>query len=271
MIYICIEIGGVKKIKTKLLNLLTKYGYNIIKLEEEKMKKQKAIPQLEYKKSSKKEIIWSIICFAIYIVIKDTSLLRLLFSTNRSITSALLISFVSDLIILGIAIFALKDIVKRDLKIFKENSKVYLKYLLPRFLKFLLIYIIVSAVCTKLLSNGQQSENQEVVNVLPIWYLISNAVIIGPILEEFIYRGIPRRFISNKIFFIIFSAIIFGISHVLFEDNFVNAIVNMIPYSVMGGFFAYIYASTENLTNSMLCHIVYNSIVVFFMIIAGNG
>lgn len=62
-------------------------------------------------------------------------------------------------------------------------------------------------------------------------------------MEELIYRGILRRFINNKIFFIILSAIIFGISHVLFEENFVNAIVNMIPYSVMGAFFAYIYVS----------------------------
>ena len=235
------------------------------------MKKQEAIPKLEYQKSNKKEIIWGIICIAIYIIIKDTSLLRLLFPARGSITKALLISFASDLIILCIAIYALRDIIKRDLKVFKENSKVYIKYLLPNFLKFLLVYFIISAVCTILISSGQQSENQEIVNVLPIWYLISNAVIIGPIMEELIYRGILRRFINNKIIFIMLSAIIFGISHVLIEENFVNAIVNMIPYSVMGGFFAYIYASTENLTNSMLCHIVYNSIGVFFMIIAGNG
>jgi len=235
------------------------------------MKKQIAIPQLEYKKSNKKEIIWSIICIATYIVISDTPLLRLLFPTNGSITRGLLISIVSELIILGVAIIALKDIIKRDLKIFKDNIKAYLKYLLPRFLKFLLIYFIVSVVCTKLLSNGQKSENQEIVELLPIWYIISLVVIIGPILEEFIYRGIPRRFINNKIIFIIFSAIIFGISHVLFEENFVNAIVHMIPYSVMGGFFAYMYASTENITTSMLCHIVYNSIGAFFIIMAGNG
>ncbi len=233
------------------------------------MKKQVIIPQLEYKKSNKKEIIWSIICVVIYIVIKDTNLLSLLFPSKGSITGVLLISFASDLIILGIAIFDFKDIIKRDLKIFKENSKTYLKYLFPRFLKFLLIYFIVSAVCTNLLSNGQKSENQQIVDVLPIWYLISNAVIMGPILEEFIYRGIPRRFIKNKIIFIIFSAIIFGISHVFIEENFVNALVNMIPYSVMGGFFAYIYASTENITNNILCHIVYNSIGAFFIIIAG--
>lgn len=235
------------------------------------MKEQGTIPQLEYKKSNKKEIVWSIICIAIYILIKDTSLLRVLFSTKGSITRVLLISFASDLIILCIAIFALKDIVKRDIKIFKDNAKVYLKYLLPRFLKFLLVYFIVSTVCSNLLLNGQQSENQEIVNVLPIWYLITNAVIIGPILEEFVYRGILRRFISNKKFFIIFSAIIFGISHIIFEENFVNAIVNMIPYSVIGGFFAYIYVSTENLTNNILCHMVYNSIGVLFMIMAGNG
>lgn len=235
------------------------------------MNKQESIPQLEYKKSNKKEIIWSIICIVTYIVIKDTPLLRLLFPPNDSITFGLLVSLTSDLLVLGIAIYGFKDILRRDLKIFKENAKEYLKYLLPRFIKFLVIYIIVSAICTMKLGNGQKSENQQVLDILPIWFLIIDAVIVGPILEEFIYRGILRRFLSNKMFFVLISAIVFGIAHVFFEDNLGTAIINMIPYSVMGGFFAYIYASTENITNNMLCHITYNAIGVFLMILTGNG
>ena len=232
------------------------------------MNKTKSIPQLEYKKSNKKEIIWCIICLVAYIVIKHTPILRLLFPTNNSVTISLFISLIPDLVILCMAFFIFKDILKRDLKVFKENSKQYIKYLCPRFIIFIVIYIIVSAICTMLLANGQKSENQEILELLPIWFLIADGAIIGPILEEFIFRGIFRRFLSNKIVFILFSAIIFGIVHVVFEENLKTAIIQMVPYSVMGGFFAYIYASTDNLTTNMLCHITYNALCVFFGIIS---
>lgn len=234
------------------------------------MSKGQTIPQLKYEKSNKKEIIWSMVCVIIYILIKDTALLSKLFSNIESLKVALFIDLFFDLAILGITILVFKDRIKRDLKLFKENAKAYLKYIFPKFLLYLLLYFIISIICMKMLPESQKSVNQQTSEFLPTWYLILGVVIIGPILEELIYRIIPRRFISNKVIFIVISAIIFGIAHVTREESIYNAFIHMIPYSVMGGFFAYIYASTDNLTNNTLCHMFHNMIVVFFMLMASN-
>lgn len=44
-------------------------------------------------------------------------------------------------------------------------------------------------------------------------------IIIGPIIEEFIFRFLPYRFIKNKILYVIVSTVIFAGMHVLNDPN----------------------------------------------------
>lgn len=45
------------------------------------------------------------------------------------------------------------------------------------------------------------------------------AIIIGPIIEEFIFRFLPYRFIKNKTLYIIVSTVVFAAMHVISDPN----------------------------------------------------
>lgn len=50
-------------------------------------------------------------------------------------------------------------------------------------------------------------------------YISILAIIIGPIMEEFIFRFLPYRFINNKLLYIIVSTVIFAAMHVVDDPN----------------------------------------------------
>ena len=99
---------------------------------------------------------------------------------------------------------------------------------------------------------------------LNIFYIL-NIAIVGPILEEYLFRGIVYNrlleFNDNKKSYII-SVIIFSLMHI-------KSIINMIYAFIMGLILNKIYIEQKTLKSSILFHIVINttSSVIFPLII----
>ena len=87
-----------------------------------------------------------------------------------------------------------------------------------------------------------------------------DALFSTPIVEEVIFRGVLRRFIKNNTLFIIASGIIFGVLHTIGEASLANIIIMAMPYAVLGGGWAYLYAKTDNITNNILAHAFQNTL-----------
>lgn len=221
---------------------------------------KKEIPHLEYQKSSKKEIIFGIILVIAYF---SNILLDKVIPPDISQTTAILITVVYYIVIFVLAIVCFKDRLKRDIKLFKENSKAYIQYVLPRLGIMYVIFVISNTICI-LLTQQATSTNQSMIEAMSLWFTIPVAVIWAPIVEESIFRGVLRRFIKNDKLFIIISAVIFGLLHSIVEATVLNVIIMTIPYAILGGFLAYIYAKTNNITVNILSHTFINTIAMLF-------
>lgn len=144
--------------------------------------------------------------------------------------------------------------IKRDLKTFKDNFGTYIKFILPRFGLMYIAYFVVT-IFTIIVTRNIGSVNQQNLESLPSWYVIPLAIIYAPIVEETIFRGLIHKIIKNDTIFIIVSAICFGLLHTITSEvTLMNVIFKALPYSVLGGFLAYIYSKTENISTNMFCH-----------------
>ena len=102
-----------------------------------------------------------------------------------------------------------------------------------------------------LYSNGQPTF------LAAIFFFISS-VIIAPIFEESVDRGyFMNTFFPNSKYYldVILSALIFGISHLVFSHR---DPISLIIYSLGGLFFALVYRWTKNLKITILCHSFFN-------------
>ena len=220
---------------------------------------KKEIPKIEYEKSSIKEKILGIVLVILYF---SQFLIRRSFFPDLSIQALLGIMLVVYLILLIVTILIFKDKYKKDFKLYKENSKAYFSFVVPRFVIMYIIFIAISLICL-LITKQAVSTNQENLEKLPLWFSFLSAAFYAPVVEEAIFRGVFRRFIKNKVVFIAVSGIVFGLLHTLgLEENITKALIMSLPYITMGTFFAYIYAKTENIIPSTLCHMFNNIYVV---------
>lgn len=224
---------------------------------------KKEIPHIEYQKPSKKEIVFGLILILAYF---SNYLISAIIPEDISLVTARIIVVAYYILLFVLSIVCFKDRLKRDIKLFKENSKAYLQYVLPKLGIMYIIYFCSSFICI-LLSGESTSVNQSTIESMPLWFTIPLAVVWAPIVEEAIFRGVLRRFIKNNKLFIVTSAIIFGLLHTIEEATISNMIIMAIPYAILGGFFAYIYAKTENITNNVLAHAFHNTIATIMSIV----
>ena len=215
---------------------------------------KRKIPELEYVSPSKKHIIIGIVLLLLYF---SNFLIAYFLKTTTSTALKAIIPIAFYIIIFVAFIIYLKDIIKKDFKIFKENWKAYISFILPRLGIMYLIYYACNIICV-LLSHKAVSENQSLIEALPLWLTFPLAVIWAPIVEEGVFRFCIRNFIKNKIVFIVLSSLIFGLIHCIHESSIVNIILTAIPYSILGGFMAYLYAKTNNATCNILAHAFHN-------------
>ena len=102
-----------------------------------------------------------------------------------------------------------------------------------------------------LYSNGQPTFLSTVLK-------FSLIVVVAPILEEIVLRGyFMNTFFPNSKYYldVILSALIFGISHLVFSHRYP---ISLIIYSLGGLFFALVYRWTKNLKITILCHSFFN-------------
>lgn len=93
---------------------------------------------------------------------------------------------------------------------------------------------------------------------LNIYLAILSSGIIGPILEEMLFRYVFLNRLRN--FFtmrnaILLSSLVFALLH--------GNIITMIYAFIMGFIFAYVYVKYDNIKVSIMCHISANTIVIF--------
>ena len=205
---------------------------------------------------------------SISLSIPELGVLHLTKFLKWGIDGYFIILAVKQLALLGLFIYWLKK--KKMLYIFeKKGSK-----------KSRFLYLVISLVATyfvRQLLNTFQLQFHHLINNKYIFQdlistLYSNgqptflatsfhfisSVIIAPIFEEVVDRGyfMNTIFLNSKYYLdVILSALIFGISHLVFSHR---DPISLIIYSFAGLFFALVYRWTKNLKITILCHSFFN-------------
>lgn len=119
---------------------------------------------------------------------------------------------------------------------------------------------IVSMLLKQILNLGTDtSTNQSAINSIldsnGAFLMIISAVVIGPLVEEIIFRKVIFGLIPNDILAIIVSSTLFGLVHVTSEPNFPLFFTNFIAYAGMGVFLGCVYK--KNRHNLFLLYVIH--------------
>jgi uncharacterized protein len=184
---------------------------------------------------------------------------------------ASLLNFLIYLILLPLVFYVLRSDIIVDFNIFKQLKSQWV---------FIVIIGYVYLIAGNLLANGlrwfltvifsidvAESVNQIIIvraiNSNGAFFMIFSAIIMGPIVEELIFRkAMFGLFESDKVAIIV-SSLAFGAVHLIGETNFLHGVVNGISYFVMGFVFGYIYIkNNRNVIAPTIVHILSNTIAI---------
>ena len=155
-----------------------------------------------------------------------------------------------------------KDFLKNNIKYFKK----YIKYWFIMLGLMILSNSIITMFTTTITSENQQAI-VDTLSKAPIYTFIIT-VFIAPILEELVFRLSFRKiFKHTNILFIVFSGLFFGGMHVLGTLSNPIDLLFIIPYSIPGFIFAYIYSKSKNICIPMSLHFIHNGIMMSLQIL----
>ncbi len=179
--------------------------------------------------------------------------------------------FVLYLILFGFVFKFLKNDVVYDFNKFKLIKNQWFAIIIIGYL-YVLLGNYLSNFISNLLSNAMNIPVSESVNQMTIVrmlnsngvvFMVLSAVIIGPIVEELIFRKSIFGLIRNHNIALVVSSLIFGAIHLTGEASFATALVNGISYFTMGIIFGYIYIkNNKNIIAPIAVHILVNLVSV---------
>jgi len=188
--------------------------------------------------------------------------LNIVFKTIYLITYQVLLTTIIIYIYRKDVIPNFKDFIKNNIIYFKK----YIKYWFIMLVLMITSNIIITTFTTTNISNNQETIN-ETLKLAPIYTFIMT-VLIAPILEELVFRlSIRKIFSHTNILFILTSGLIFGSMHVLGTCENLIDLLFIIPYSIPGFIFAYIYTKSKNICIPMSLHFIHNGIMMSLQII----
>lgn len=216
--------------------------------------------------------------FLIYYILSNTIAVPLaLFGIDASKLPTIIKSIyiiVYQFVILGIIVLLARKELKENLERFKKEKnnyfKEYFKYWFLLLGLMMLSNYIIMMITESGIANNEQSI-RDTFQVNPIYTYIAG-VVIAPFLEEMVFRFGIRKIVNSNTLFIIISGFIFGAMHVIGNAEVLSDYLYIIPYSIPGFVFAYIYVKTKNIFTSISMHLFHNGLLMslqFLLLLLG--
>ena len=166
-----------------------------------------------------------------------------------------------------------KSIIKDFKKYIDNKGKWFVKYVgifVGSVLLMGILNIILSKITGLETSNNEQAV-RKYIEMYPVFMAFST-VIYAPFIEELLFRKGIRNIINGndkytKALFVIISAIIFGLIHVITVEASFYELLMSIPYMVVGLSLGYIYIKTENVFACIQFHLMHNTILILLRLL----
>jgi uncharacterized protein len=166
-----------------------------------------------------------------------------------------------------LAIAAARRVIWRDLKVLATRPWFTL-LMVPA---AVIAMMILSAVVVAASGNVQTSENQAGLQALmqqvPAWLMVPLLVVVGPFVEEFIFRHLLIGKLSRRVNIwvcCVLSVILFAALHIVGQEELTLTV--LMPYLAMGATLVFVYVWTgRNLMFSYFVHAAKNLLAVVFI------
>lgn len=155
----------------------------------------------------------------------------------------------------------------------KEPKRYIIGWALLGFFIVMVYQVIVSLIYTAIFGGQQVSPNterlMEVARQLPVFIILIS--IVGPILEEYVFRKVLfgelyNAFKGNRVVSFIIATVISSLIFALAHNDF-----KFIPiYFGMGVIFSLAYVITKRIAVPIIIHMVQNGLVVLFQVLGGE-
>lgn len=187
-----------------------------------------------------------------------------------------ILNFIIYLIMIPGIIYFMKSDLIIDWKETKDKKR---EIIVPIIIGYAYVWVgnIVSTYLSTYLSGafglevGEAANQQAIISAVTSStgiLMIISAVLIGPVIEELIFRKAIFGLIKSNTVALIVSTFVFGLIHVISEASVEAAIVNGISYFVMGFVFSYIYLKAErNVMIPIIVHIINNAVSILLILL----
>ena len=227
------------------------------------MKKEKkrfsVVPSIEdlydYKKSTYLKI------FTVWVSIATVSA-----SILSSNPMGMWIKFIIDAPIFLIMLFVFRKLLHNDIKIFVGNLKRYIPFVLIGFVLYIIVGTLGNNISTWL--GAETSSNQAAVEAAFSQTPFLGAMVIvifAPIVEELMFRRAIKVMVTNKFFYYLLSALLFGMAHLVIGFSFPSSFAFIFSYALCGLCLAFVYDVSRNIWCNTIIHMLNNGIGVIIM------
>ena len=168
-------------------------------------------------------------------------------------TGVLLSSFSNIILVIILFILYRKELIA-EFKLFQNNREKDLDIGIKCWFVGLVIMMVSNLLINFFFHAGQANNEQQVqsmIHSLP-WLMFLNAGIIGPFIEEIVFRKCFKNAIPNPWLFIISSGLVFGAMHVVTSGVGLPQLLYIIPYGALGAAFATAYQKTDTMFHHLL-------------------
>lgn len=166
--------------------------------------------------------------------------------------------------LLGMLAYLLFDKFKGQWKDFKTNYKKMMPFILKNWLVGFLLVIAVNCVINFLITKGiapNEEANREMLGAMP-FFSIYYMCLLGPISEEMLFRLNFKNVFKSRRSFVLGTGLMFGAMHLVGSEITLMNMLYLIPYSLMGISFGYIYYESDNIFASTIAHVLNNSLAI---------
>ena len=187
---------------------------------------------------------------------------------KRSISTNLLLSTFSNLIECLFFLWYFRKELKEEFYKFKNN----IKFNLDVGIKFGIIGVFLMMISNTLIAlffGSMNSQNevlvQKMIASVP-WVMFIDTAILGPFIEEMVFRRGFRLIIKNKWSYVIISGFVFGLMHVIFSFSDIREFLFVFPYAFVGCSYALCYSKTDTIFTSITMHMLHNALLTLISI-----
>ncbi len=216
-----------------------------------------------------KSIFKAFIPFIIYYILNIIfAIIINYFKNTNNIINTIYLLFTSIITIIILILLFKKRLIK-DFKDFDKNYKKYLTIGIKAwFVGFIVMVISNNIILNYFIDNASSNQqiNELILFKLPL-YSVIDMIILGPFVEELVFRLGFKENIKNKKLYYLFTILLFAGLHTLNGIKSPIELLFFIPYGAMAASFAYTLDKTDNIYSTITIHILHNLFTIFIIVL----